>query len=435
VSPPRRVAALGGRSGPANGRRSGTHRSPALLLAVPLATVTALALLWSAATLTRPPAALVPSAQAADDANAEVVRRFYDAANRVLRTGDAAALGDVVAPAGGDGALAGYLATLAGLRAACPDCVLDAETIVVAGEWAAARVVARGSAPPTFLGLPLAGPPVVWTAHDLVRIAAGTVAEVRSQADPIAAVCPLAAEVAVPTPAGPVIVQVAHLTLQPGARLAFGPAPGPVLVAAEAGTLALGAVGSDAGGDDRPAALGAGDAVVLAAGGAHELVNQGAVPGDALAVAIFPLAASDPARAILTPVDLWRAAVGDGVAIRLVGSGMALVPGGTARLSAGWLDLPAGAAIGAHAAGKVEVIAVAAGAVALTATSPDLRLAHTELLEPAAGHLTAGDARVRGQEAVLEAGEAASVHGGTVHEVRGRDGRPARLLLVRLVPD
>ncbi len=132
-------------------------------------------------------------------------------------------------------------------------------------------------------------------------------------------------------------------------------------------------------------------------------------------------------------MDLWRAAVGDGVTIRLVGSGMALVSDGTARLSAGWLDLPAGAAIGAHAAGTVEVIAVAAGVVALTATSPDLWLAHTELLEPTAGHLTAGGWRVQGQEAVLEAGETASVQGGTVHEVRSRDGRPASLLLVRLV--
>src|SRR5215218_7625525 len=184
-------------------------RRAMLPLTVLLATVTAIALLWTAATLTRPTAALVPSAQAAD-ANAALVSRFYDAANQVLRTGDTAAFQTVVASSG-DGALAGYVATLARLRAACPDCVLDAETIVVAGEWATARVVARGSPPPTFFGLPLAGPPVVWTVHDLVRIEAGKVAEHRSQADPIAAARPLAVDVSVPMPLGPVIVEVAHL--------------------------------------------------------------------------------------------------------------------------------------------------------------------------------------------------------------------------------
>jgi predicted ester cyclase len=425
---------LGDRDGRANGRRTGRHRSPALLLSVLLAAVTALALLGAAATLTRPPAALVPPASAAETANAALVARFYDAADQVLRTGDTAALQPVVA-ADGDGALTGYLATLAQLHAACPACVLDAETIVVTGEWAAARVVARGSGPATFLGLPLTGPPVVWTSHDLVRIAAGTIAEVRSQAAPIPAIRPLAVEVPVPMPLGLVLVEVAHLTLQPGARLTFAPAPGPVLVAAEAGTLTL-----DAGGDGPPAALGVGEPVVLAAGGAHDLVNRGAVPGEALAVAIFPfvasnksIVASNQGLETLLPRDLWRGAVGDGVTIRLVGAGTALVPGGTAQLSAGWLDLPAGAAIGGHAAGTVEVIAVAAGVVALTATSPELRLAHTELLAPAAGHLSAGEARVPGQEAVLAAGDAASVLGGTVDEVRSRDGRPARLLLVRLV--
>ncbi len=410
-------------------------RRAMLPLTVLLATVTAIALLWSASTFTRQSAGLAPAASAAADANTEVVRRFYAAADLALRFGDDSALRAIVAPgfvahgapASADTSLAAYLRFLGALRAACPDCGLDADTIVVEGDLAAARVVVRGSWPREFLGLPLTGPPVVWTAHDLLRIADGKVAEHASRADAIAVPQPLVAHAPVPVPGGPVIVEVAQFTLQPGARLALGATSGPILIVAS-GSLRLRVASAP------PAALGAGEPVVVPASISHELANQDSVPVDVLAVAVFSLSGSDPARDFLTPAKVWRDAVADGVTIRLLGTRLALFPlGRTALLSAGWLDLPAGAVIGRHTTGTVELIAVAAGVVTVTATGAEVRLAHTEPLDPAAAHLDAGDARSRGEAVVLEAGESASADGGTIHDIRTRQGQPARLLVVRLV--
>jgi predicted ester cyclase len=412
-----------------------------LPLTVLLATVTAIALLWSAAILTRPTAGSAPAASAARAANAEVVRRFYAAADRALQIGDDSALRAIVAPgfvahsssATEDSSLSAYVRRLDALRAACPDCTLDAEAIVVDGDRAAARVVARGAWPRTFLGLPLAGPPVAWTAHDLLRIADGKVAEHASRTDPIAAPQPLFEDVPVLMPGGPVVVQVTHLTLQPGSRLALGATSGPILVAAASGSLSL-SVASELPVHPSGRDLGAGESVVVPAGIGHQLANRGSVPVEALAVAVFTAYSSDPAQVVLSPTDVWRDAVADGATIRIVGTRMALFPiGQTARLSAGWLDLPAGAGIGPHQTATVELIAVAAGVVAVTATGVDFRLSHTEILDPTAGHLTAGDARARGEAVVLEAGESATGQGGSVDDLRSHQGQPARLLLVRLV--
>src|SRR5262249_36216902 len=151
--------------------------------------------------------------------------------------------------------------------------------------------------------------------------------------------------------------------------------------------------------------LGAGESVVVPAGTVRELSNRGSVPAEALAVAVFPLSASSQDHIVLSPTDVWLAAVADGVTGRIVGTRMApFPPGQRALLSAGWRAPPAGAGVGHHAAGTVEVIAVEAGVVAVTATGADFRLAHTELVNPTAGHLTAGDARALGREVVLEAG-------------------------------
>jgi hypothetical protein len=46
---------------------------------------------------------------------------------------------------------------------------------------------------------------------------------------------------------------------------------------------------------------------------------------------------------------------------------------------------------------------------------------------------SAGDARARGEEVVLEAGEAAAIHGRRDDGIRSRQGQTARLLPVRLV--
>ena len=110
--------------------------------------------------------------------------RFYDAIDRLLRTGDHAALRDVVAPdfvnhtdepdaASGRDGLVTYLASL---RATHPALRLVPEEVIAEGDRAVARLVLSGDADGAILGLPLAGLSP-WPRIDVVRVRGDQIVE------------------------------------------------------------------------------------------------------------------------------------------------------------------------------------------------------------------------------------------------------------------
>src|SRR5215216_3945491 len=113
------------------------------------------------------------------------VRAFYDAANAVIRTGDAALLDGAVAadfidhagPPGVTPDRAGLGRYLVALHGVAPTARLAAEDVLAAGDRAMARVTVAGAEPAAFLGLALRGGVTVWGDADAFRVAGGRVAE------------------------------------------------------------------------------------------------------------------------------------------------------------------------------------------------------------------------------------------------------------------
>lgn len=130
-----------------------------------LALATAGTFFWLAATVASP---RVSTATAST--NIAVVRQFYAAVNRVLRTGDTGDLEHVVAsdlvehavPRGLPPTRDGLEADLNALRATWPGIQLQLDQVVAQDDLVIARARVLGTGSGTFLGLPLPAPAVAW---------------------------------------------------------------------------------------------------------------------------------------------------------------------------------------------------------------------------------------------------------------------------------
>ena len=130
---------------------------------------------------------------------AEVVHRFYDAINAVLRTGDPAALDSVVAPhftmRGAFVAVspdrAGLARQLVTTSDVAPDLQLEIEELAVAGDRALAHLARTSGASAPFLGIPFATTPIFWGRFDALRIHGGQVVELWSGEESIPLLEPL----------------------------------------------------------------------------------------------------------------------------------------------------------------------------------------------------------------------------------------------------
>jgi len=117
--------------------------------------------------------------------NKAAARRAYDALNQGFRTGNLAALDDVIAanivdhnPAPGQGTgLEGAKQAFSQFFAAFPDLQFTVEDMIAEGDKVASRVTARGTHKGDFQGLPATGKQVTQTGIDILRIAGGKIVE------------------------------------------------------------------------------------------------------------------------------------------------------------------------------------------------------------------------------------------------------------------
>jgi len=123
--------------------------------------------------------------------NKAVARRAYDAFNQGLRTGNLAALDEVIAanmvdhnPAPGQGpGLEGAKQVFTQFFAAFPDLQFTVEDMIAEGDKVASRITARGTHKGDFQGIPATGKQVMQTGIDILRIAGGKVVERWGQFD------------------------------------------------------------------------------------------------------------------------------------------------------------------------------------------------------------------------------------------------------------
>ena len=158
------------------------RRSVHFAATIALALATAVGMFAAAIVLKPPPL----SASTTD--GVEVVHRFYDAINAVLRTGDPTALETIVAPhftmhgvfvavsPDRDGLARQLVAT----SAVAPDLQLEIEEMSVAGDRALAHLARTSGTGAAFLGIPLATTPVFWGRFDALRMDGGQVVELWS---------------------------------------------------------------------------------------------------------------------------------------------------------------------------------------------------------------------------------------------------------------
>jgi predicted ester cyclase len=211
-------------------------------LSLVLAVATGAALARTAAVATVPIVEPVDS----DQRTAEVVGAFYEAANAVIRTGDASALEPIVAPdffdhtvsAGVTPDRAGLGRYLAAIHATTPAARLSVEELVAVGDRAMARVTLRADVPREFLGAPVRGVQVAWGTLDVFRVADRRVAERWGDAaNPVflETLRKMPLSTRLPIRAG---IALEHVALRPGDRV-VGPAAESRLLFLEAGTLTL----------------------------------------------------------------------------------------------------------------------------------------------------------------------------------------------------
>jgi predicted ester cyclase len=227
-------------------------------LTILLAIATALALLGTAVELSAPPPVAFDRPH-----NADLVRRFYAAANSLLATGVSDPLvelvaGDVVEhpqrlgdAAGRDG----LVASLRSLRDVFPGLRLVVDGVQDGdGGFVTAMIHTAGATDGVFLGIPVAGELAAWGPLEVVRVVDGRIAERWSSgAEPARFVPLLAASVdairfqqhlpaeAYPPAAGDdrVALVVERVTLTPGARWSLPPDGGRRALIVEARELTV----------------------------------------------------------------------------------------------------------------------------------------------------------------------------------------------------
>jgi predicted ester cyclase len=450
VSPDQELRSTGGRRPPAAlpRRAAPGRRSTALLLTLGIALATALALLGTAAALSQPPVAVPHEAS-----HREAVARFYVAVNLVLRTGDASVLAGVVVPglvthdarSGVDEDLTAFARHLAALRVADPSLQLAVEEVLLDGDRAAVRLRVHSRRTGTFLGLPLDGRGAPWPAIDLLRLAAGKVAERWAVGDPGVVLQPGVHARIDSGSNGVGVLGLARFRFAPGAGAANVIDAAPVLIAVEAGTLRV-RIAEPAQRPDadrliersaRPAdhVLAPGDAVVVAGRARFELRNEAAT----LAVALVVAPSDDLARAgavlqggrVSGPArgrPGWPA--GLTVATLAVAPAGALPPGPVA-VAIGRATLGPRASLPPHAVAGVEFLAVASGRLGLVAMGLPAIVDQGDGLAPSPSGSAGGGPQ---SEVGLTPGDAVALSGGAVAALRNVGTGPLVVWVVTISP-
>ena len=337
------------------------------LLTCILGLVTAVALLLASATLTDGRIDASPDARGA--ANAALVERFYAAVNLAIGDGDSSALDATVGRHFRGRVRPGEAATgddlkryLAGLHRGAPGTRVIVDELTADEDTVAAHVTVRGHL--------LTDEPPPWGPIDTFRVVDGKIEEHRTSRDGVVLVEPvLRAEVGVLPPDATGVV-MARLAYAPGASVAGHHAEGPTLLSLEQGSLALRVNGAvpirRAGAEpDKPditpigfaSTLHAGDSVVVPAGIAYGLLNDGADPAIVVGVTVFrgtgaaehtrPLATPEAAAPLLTAAP---GATGAGFAGAAMGVPSSTIPPTlvtvTSGVANGWPIGPAVVAVG-----------------------------------------------------------------------------------------
>jgi quercetin dioxygenase-like cupin family protein len=352
-----------------------------------LTCLTAAALLALALALGEP---FMRAAPAAPPAQAARVRAFYAAVNAILAGGGGAALRPLLAPDVvahvPDREIVGSAALLAywtAIGAASPGLRLDLDALIVDGAQAVTTVSPRTLAPPA--ADIVVGPPSRQILEDRFRLAGGRVAEYWTglTANDLPRALP-------PLPlalwTGARQAGLARFTFPPGAALANLMAPGPHLLLAETGDVAVTLVGQAkiARGDATPAgwrptgegplALRPGDALLVPRGAPHTIRNASAAAATLLGVLLS--GPDEPAAvqrqqtpeqerrllSIYASSSLDAPVVGkDGVTIKLLAEGRDRCAAANAALTVRWLALEAGQRLAARSIAGVELLAVETG--------------------------------------------------------------------------
>jgi hypothetical protein len=386
-----------------------------------------------------------------------LVRDWYDAANRAIATGDAAALTKLLAPGfadhavppGEDGAAA-LSAYLAGLHATHPGARLVPLDLAATGDRVVARVRVEGAEEGRFLGLPVAGT-AVWGAVDVFRVERAGIAEHWGDGRPLARLDPILTTPPLASAGGETLA-LERRTYPPGEGELLT-SSGFVVVLVEAGELRF-VPDRFAGGSarlvDRAAADGTtppmpvvagaavmepGDALLVDGAGLGELRNDGATTARALV-----LAAETSANAPTTWIGAKNGMAGtmspvpggareptdqpaDAVTVEVIAGGQAIAaPAGQVAVTIDRAVLPTGG-IAPHPVGRAELLAVEGGGLALTAGG-----------DGAWVRRGAGGRSILAETAVLGAGQGALVWGAATARYLTASGEPAVLLLVTIAP-
>jgi predicted ester cyclase len=360
-------------------------RRPIVPLVLVLAVATSLVLAGIGFVVLAPPGSDAATGRAAG--NADAVRRFYDAVNGALLTGDVAPLDALLAAdfvehdarPGQSGDRAGLAGYLRALHRAAPKLVITGFDLVAQGDRVAARVRVEGAASAPAPGLPrVAGR--VWGMLDLFRVRSGRITEHWGDDLGLAVAEPLLKVGVQVDPPAAKWVEVGRLTYPPGGADRRWTS-GPTVLLVESGSLTVaydptspGAASLVPGAAERREvepgeafALGPGDALDLASGSLFEVRNGGSSPATVLVLwsgdPTFPFHV-DPAKSASdaapgTPVPAATYAT-------LAGGMSARFPEGRATVAIGRIAMAPGAAVTGHQVTHAEFIVVEAGRLALT---------------------------------------------------------------------
>jgi predicted ester cyclase len=173
--------------------------------------------------------------------NEAIARRFYEAVNDVVRTGDLSLLDHVAADhmAGAEGTGCDLRCRVSALHQLDPALRLQVDDVLVAGDQVAVRLSIQGNDRPVFLGLPLRGNFTPWAQVDFLRVADGQVIEVQSAADLPTFVEPLGRTALEALPPAPYRLGLVRLTLAPSTAITELSAAGPISLLVESGTLVV----------------------------------------------------------------------------------------------------------------------------------------------------------------------------------------------------
>jgi hypothetical protein len=309
--------------------------------------------------------------------------------------------------------------------------VLAADVRVVDGDRAAVEVSLYDAGPGVFLGLPREGPWLIWSGHDLLRIADERVAERWSQGSVAAGTEPLFENVLLNLPSGRGrglgLFRAIRLDLLPGAVLSDTVDPSGAYLLVESGALSVRDRSSgDARSAEEEATVGPGERLRLAPGVGYDFRNDGAFPVAAFIVGIDPLDDGGRAGSTSTVADVFPAGVSRSL---LASAVVADQPGGQVALTIGRATLGPGGAIATHAFDGTEIVAVAGGTavVSCSRSHPCATLAPAESERRAVAPGEEQRAAV-----VAEAPESVVVRGSPGHSVRNGGDRSVGLVVLLL---